>query len=458
MKQRPSLRRRLLAFLALPILALLLLNAVLTYRIALSYSNSIHDRNLAEDTESFAQMLKTMPVSTELSPQARFLLEYDPDGHRYFNVDSHKHGTLSSNADFSQLEKSQDCNNQRSILYSGHLNGQKVRLATSCIQTSLDPGDHLAVTVAETFADRRHRAQEILMITIPMMLLQALCIMALVWFGVNHGLKVIAPLTRRLASRNRELAPISTPDVPREIMPLIETIDGLFGRLATMIEAQDRFVADAAHQLRTPLAGISLHVDQALAATDEKSRNDALEHIRRLNQRTARVSTQLLAMTRAQTSPMNLEPLNLSTLVPDWVASRVPEAIRSCVDLGYHSAGTGPLLVIGHAPSLQEVLDNLIDNALRYAGNASTVTVGLNDAGAEVELYVEDDGPGVAEGLLPRLGERFFRAPGTQQNGTGLGLAIAREAVEHLHGRIHYQHSKPHGLKVSILLPRLKPQ
>lgn len=296
------------------------------------------------------------------------------------------------------------------------------------------------------------------MITIPMMLLQALCIMALVWFGVNHGLKVIAPLTRRLASRNRELAPISTPDVPREIMPLIETIDGLFGRLATMIEAQDRFVADAAHQLRTPLAGISLHVDQALAATDDKSRNDALEHIRRLNQRTARVSTQLLAMTRAQTSPMNLEPLNLSALVPDWVASRVPEAIRSGVDLGYHSAGTGPLLVIGHAPSLQEVLDNLIDNALRYAGNASTVTVGLNDAGAEVELYVEDDGPGVAEGLLPRLGERFFRAPGTQQNGTGLGLAIAREAVEHLHGRIHYQHSKPHGLKVSILLPRLKPQ
>lgn len=458
MKSRPSLRRRLLAFLALPILALLMLNAVLTYRIALAYSNSIHDRNLAEDTDSFAQMLTTMPVSTELSPQARFLLEYDPDGHRYFNVDSHKHGTLSSNADFSQLAQSQDCDNRQPLLYSGHLNGQRVRLATSCVQSSNDPSDHLAVTVAETFADRRHRAQEILMITIPMMLLLALCIMALVWFGVNHGLRIIDPLTRRLASRNRDLAPISTPDVPREILPLIQTIDGLFGRLATMIEAQDRFVADAAHQLRSPLAGISLHVDRALAATDEKSRNEALEHVRRLNLRTARVSTQLLAMTRAQSSPINLEPLNLSQALPDWVASRVPEAIRGDVDLGYHTPTGEPLFVTANAASLQEVLDNLIDNALRYAGPGSTVTVGLLAEADAVALYVEDDGPGVAEELLPRLGERFFRAPGTQQNGTGLGLAIAREAIEHLHGRIVYQLRQPHGLKVTILLPMLKPQ
>ncbi|MBN8797914.1 MAG: sensor histidine kinase N-terminal domain-containing protein, partial [Stenotrophomonas nitritireducens] len=233
--RHPSLRRRLLAFLALPMLVLLLLNAVITYRIALAYSNHLHDRNLLDDTQSFARMLQTMPLSGELSPQARFLLEYDPDGHGYFNVDSLHHGILVSNADFSAVAKSQDCVDSTPLLYSAHLNQQKVRLATLCIQSATDPGDRLAVTVGETFDDRRQRAQEILMITIPMMALLMLCVGALVWFGVNHGLRILRPLTRQLAERKRDLAPISNPDVPREILPLIETIDGLFGRLAEMI-------------------------------------------------------------------------------------------------------------------------------------------------------------------------------------------------------------------------------
>lgn len=452
--RHPSLRRRLLAFLALPMLALLLLNAVITYRIALSYSNHLHDRNLLDDTQSFARMLQTMPLSGELSPQARFLLEYDPDGHGYFNVDSLRHGTLVSNADFTAVAKSQDCIDSTPLLYSAHLNQQKVRLATLCIQSATDPGDRLAVTVGETFDDRRQRAQEILMITIPMMALLMLCVGALVWFGVNHGLRILRPLTRQLAERKRDLAPISSPDVPREILPLIETIDGLFGRLAEMIALQERFVADAAHQLRTPLAGISLHVDRALGATDDKTRTEALEYVRRLNQRTARVSGQLLALTRAQAVPTVVETLDLTALVPEWVAMRVPEAIRAGVDLGYQPPDE-TLRVPGYAPVLQEALDNLIDNALHYAGRGATVTVGVAARGDQVELYVEDDGPGVPEAAMARLGERFYRVAGTQENGTGLGLAIAHEAVEHFHGTIHYQAAIPHGLKVSVLLPRL---
>ncbi len=452
--RRPSLRRRLLAFLALPMLALLLLNAVITYRVALAYSNRMHDRNLLEDTQSFARMLQTMPLSGELSPQARFLLEYDPDGHGYFNVDSLRHGVLVSNADFRAVARAQNCAASRPLLYSAHLNQQKVRLATLCVTSAADPGDRLAVTVGETFANRRQRAQEILMITIPMMALLMLCVGALVWFGVNHGLRILHPLTRELAERNRDLAPISSPEVPREILPLIETIDGLFGRLAEMIALQERFVADAAHQLRTPLAGISLHVDRALGATDERTRAEALQHVRRLNLRAARVSGQLLALTRAQAAPALVETLELTALVPEWVAARVPDAIRAGVDLGYQ-APDGALHAPGYAPMLQEALDNLVDNALRYAGRGATVTVGLAPCGAQVELFVEDDGPGVPDAAMARLGERFYRVEGTREDGTGLGLAIAREAVEHFHGAIDYQSMLPHGLKVSILLPRM---
>ncbi|MFT3800141.1 MAG: sensor histidine kinase N-terminal domain-containing protein [Burkholderiaceae bacterium] len=453
--RRPSLRGRLLAFLALPMAALLLLNAVVSYQIALAYSNHLHDRNLLDDTQSFAQMLQTMPLGSELSPQARFLLEYDPNGHGYFNVNSLHHGTLVSNADFSAVVQSRGCVDATPLLYTAHLNHQKLRLATLCMRSITEPDDRLTVTVGETFADRSQHAWEILMITIPMMALLILGIGALVWFGVNHGLRILEPLTQRLAERNRGLAPISSPDVPREILPLIETIDGLFGRLAEMIALQDRFVADAAHQLRTPLAGISLHMDRALSATDEATRNDALAHVRSLNQRTARISNQLLALTRAQASPPVVETVDLSALAPEWVANRVPEAIRAGIDLGYQPPDD-PMSVLGHAPALHEALDNLIDNALRYAGRGATVTVGLTPAdGDRVELYVEDDGPGIPAAAMARLGERFYRVAGTRESGTGLGLAIAREAVEHFRGTIRYQATLPHGLKVSILLPRL---
>lgn len=452
----PSLRRRLLAFLALPMLGLLTFNTLLAYYVALGYSNRIHDRNLTDDTVSFAQMLGTMPVSSDLSPQARFLIEYDPDGHRYFNVDSSRLGTIAGNADFSAYAPSQDCSGTHPALYEGELNGQQVRMSTVCTQAMNDPQDQLAVTVAESMADRRQRAREILMIVIPLMAMLALGMAALVWFGVTHGLRILTPLTSRLAQRRGELAPISDADVPEEIQPLISTIDGLFARQAEMITLQNRFIADAAHQLRSPLAGMALHVDQALAHGDPESVREALQNIRRLNQRTARVSTQLLALSRAQTVPETVEALDLSELVPQWVGMRVPEAIRDRIDLGYLGSQQR-VRILGNGALLHEALDNLIDNALRYAGVDATVTVGVQTLDDnDVELYVEDNGPGVPEDVMSRLGERFFRAPGTAASGTGLGLAIAHEAVEHLGGRLGYLNRPGGGLKVSITIPLLK--
>ena len=131
----------------------------LAYYVALDYSNRIHDRNLIDDTHSFAQMLSGMPVTSELSPQARFLIEYEPDGHRYFNVDSSRQGTLSGNADFSAYAPSQECTGVDPTLYDGILNGQPVRMATVCTRAMNDPQDQLAVTVAESMAERRQRAR-----------------------------------------------------------------------------------------------------------------------------------------------------------------------------------------------------------------------------------------------------------------------------------------------------------
>jgi two-component system sensor histidine kinase TctE len=451
---QPSLRRRLLAFLLIPVGLLLVLDALLTYGVALAYSNRVHDRDLADDALSLAQMLRKGGIEGHLSRQARFLLEYDPNGRSYYSVISQRHGRLADNAQFPQIAAPPA--DSPPVFYNSTLGSHTLRAATASIHPDADPSDTLAVTVAETLADRHRRAREILLMAVPLQTLLILGVLSLVWFGVNYGLRVLQPLTARLAAREQEITPIGEADVPQEILPLTRTIDALFARLRDALALQERFIADAAHQLRTPLAGLSLHVERALADDNPQNRRDALEHMRQLTLRTARTSAQLLALTRAQSplaAPARHVPVDLARLVPEAVGLRVPEALAAEIDLGYQGV-KGPLPVMGDAGSLHELLDNLVDNALRYAGRGSKVTVGLAPLPeGGVQLRVEDDGPGVPEEWLARLGERFFRVPGSSDAGTGLGLAIVQRIAERHGARVHYRRATRHGLRVDVHFP-----
>ncbi|MBQ4854186.1 sensor histidine kinase N-terminal domain-containing protein [Rhodanobacter sp. B2A1Ga4] len=452
---RPSLRRRLLLALLVPVGVLLLLDALLTYGVALTYANRVHDRDLSDDAVTLATMLGNDRLDGELTPQARFLLEYDPDGHSYFAVSSARHGLLASNGQLPQPAQAPAIG-ARPVLYDAQLAKHALRAATVHIAMSHDPGDSLVVTVAETLRDRHRQAREILLLAIGMQSLLIICVLSLVWFGVGRGLRVLDPLTARLAARTDELTPIDGPDVPQEIRPLTQTIDALFGRLRGMLALHDRFIADAAHQLRTPLAGLSLHVEHAMADPRPETVADALLHIQRLVQRAARTSAQLLALTRAQApSPETGERtlLDLGRFIPEAVAERIHEAIRAGVDLGYEGSGQA-LPVLGDAASLHDLLDNLIDNAVRYAGRGSTVTVRLAaHADGGVNLSVEDNGPGVPPELLPRLSERFFRAAGNNEEGSGLGLAIVQRIAERHHASVTYRSAEPRGLCVEVHFP-----
>jgi len=452
---RPSLRRRLLIFLLIPVAVLLLLDALLTYGVALAYANRVHDRDLSDDALTLAKMLGNAQLGSVLTPQARFLLEYDPDGRSYFSVSSARHGLLAGNGRLPQLAQVPALD-AAPTLYDTRLDQHDLRAATVHTAASQDPNDSLTITVAETLHDRHLQAREILLLATLMQTLLLVSVLSLVWFGVNHGLRVLDPLTARLARRSHELTPIGGADVPQEILPLTRTIDALFSRLRSMLALHDRFIADAAHQLRTPLAGLSLHVDRALADPRPETVADALSHIQRLTRRAARTSSQLLALTRAQASPMDTVDrslLNLTRLIPEAVSLRVHEALGTGVDLGYQGPKQ-PLCILGDASSVQDLLDNLIDNSLRYAGRGSTVTVSLQvqpDGGAS--LSVEDNGPGVPPELLPRLSERFFRAPGSGEEGSGLGLAIVQRIAERHHAEVIYQLGEEHGLCVEVRFP-----
>jgi two-component system sensor histidine kinase TctE len=455
---RPSLRRRLLVFLMIPMAVLLLLDAMVTYGVALAYANRVHDHDLSNDTLSLATLLSNDALGSELSPQAKFLLEYDPDNRGYFSVRSAKNGLLAGSERLQAPEPISMATDAKPTLYNTQLDTHEVRAATVQRLSLKDPGDTLTITVAETLHDRHQQAREILILATVMQTLVIISVLWLVWFGVNHGLRVLDPLTERLARRSHELTPIGGADVPQEILPLTRTIDALFARLRSMLALHDRFIADAAHQLRTPLAGLSLHVDRALADPRPETMTDALSHIHRLTQRVARTSSQLLALTRAQASSvdsMDRNLLDLSRLIPETVALRVHEALGAGVDLGYQGPASHQTLYIeGDVASLQDLLDNLIDNSIRYAGRGSTVTVNLQPRTAGgVSLSVEDNGPGVPPELLPRLSERFFRAPGNAQEGSGLGLAIVQRIAERHHAEVVCRLGEPRGLTVEVRFP-----
>lgn len=453
--RRQSLRRRLLTTLLVPLTLLLLLNSLITYVGALIYANHVHDVNLINDTLTLVQMMAKESPDGRVTPQAQFLLEYEPQGRNYFSVFSSRHGLVAGDASlrppdglFADGDKPQ--------LYNIVIEKHALRAASLQMANPEEQGDLLEVTIAETLHDRHLEARQILLLSIPAQALLIIAAFLLVWLGVRTGLRQLEPLTRELASREHDLAPIGDADVPVEILPLTRTIDGLFARLRGMLALHERFIADAAHQLRTPLAGLSVHAERAQTSNDPATVRDALNHIQRLIVRANRTSSQLLALTRAQTASHeanDIEQLDLALAVPELVGQRVHEALAADIDLGYEGPA-GPLWIHGDRHRLQEMLDNLIDNGLRYAGRGSVMTISLARERDGICLAVEDNGPGVPPTWLERLGERFFRVPGSEEEGSGLGLAIVQRIAEWHGARVRYMAGRHgRGLRVEILFP-----
>jgi two-component system sensor histidine kinase TctE len=315
------------------------------------------------------------------------------------------------------------------------------------------------ISVAQTLRERHALAREILIGVLPIVLGLMLIVLVLVWFGVSRGLHLFDPLTTHLAGRRaRDLSPLDQSIVPVEIQPLTRTVDLLLARLRGLLDLQDRFIADAAHQLRTPLAGLRLQAERALADPRPDSVREALSHVERLSAGAGRAAGQLLALARTQSNVDDDAPViavDLARIARDYVAECVPRALAANVDLGY----AGPkdnAVVAGDAVMLREALVNLVDNALNHVGAGSTVTVEVARELRTVSVSVEDDGPGVSEEWWPRLGERFFRAPGAAREGSGLGLAIVRRIAERHHAALAFARGHGgRGFRVTLRFPAL---
>ena len=291
------------------------------------------------------------------------------------------------------------------------------------------------IQVAQDMAARREMARTLALRTVAPIGVLAPLLMLLAWAVVSSSLAPVQRLQRQVASRQAEnLGAVHGRDLPEEIQPLADELNLLFVRVRQAFEAQKSFVADAAHELRSPLAALKLQVQGLQRAPDEAARERAIQRLTAGIDRATRLVEQLLVLARHQagSAPATpAQPVVLAEVARLAVADAVPQAQARGIDLGVPR--TEPGEVQGHAEALRILMRNLLDNALKYTPEGGTVDLSVQREGASMRLVVEDSGPGIPEEERERVLDRFHRLPGTEAPGSGLGLAIVK-AIAELHG------------------------
>ena len=272
----------------------------------------------------------------------------------------------------------------------------------------------------------------------------------LVWFNVAHGLQPLAALGRQVAGRDPgNLGTLDAGAVPAEVLPLVENLNRLFERVAQLIDNERRFTADASHELRTPLAALKTQAQVALASSDDAERSHALANVITGCDRAAHLVQQLLTLARLDPDELGskAEVCDLQALAGQSVAELAPYALSKNIEIDLAEGAAAEIK--GHAGLIAILLRNLIDNAIRYSPEGGSVHVRVSREGQAVALTVTDQGPGIPAGERDKVGQRFYRALGTEEYGSGLGLSIVKRIAE-LHGANLVLEDGPQGRGLSV--------
>jgi two-component system, OmpR family, sensor histidine kinase TctE len=453
-REQRSLFGEILDWMLAPLLLLWPMSVALTWLVAQNIANKPFDRELGEMVRVLARQVVLAPGAADSTPAAQFtlpagateILHTDEDDDIYYQV-------LGLRGEYLSGDRTLPVPSDEEQLTAGELrfrddmvNNTEVRVAYTWVQLpGRASGSPPLVQVAETLGKRSRLATEIIKgVILPQFVILPLAVL-LVWFALARGIAPLNELQQRIRRRDsNDLSPIDERDAPEEVSPLVRAINDLLARLDQSLGAQKHFLADAAHQLKTPLAGLRTQAELAQREIDAGEREPqalkkSLQQIAFSSQRAAHMVNQLLAMARAedQEHASHKGPVNLVRLATETVRDFVPRAMDKRIDLGYEGPEPGApnhLLVHGHALLLRELIRNLVDNALQYTPAGGTVTVRIveDPFGQVVVLQVEDSGPGIPVAEREQVFRPFYRALGTDVEGSGLGLAIVREiAVQH---------------------------
>jgi len=435
-KTYSSLRKKLLLLLVPPLLILILIVSSILFRFAIVEQRDAFDNALYDSAYSIYQLIQKSDDSIDnlsLPKNEKQFILNDQSDVIFYNVVDTTGKVLNGNNDAGLMPQT---NHPATNPYfrDGTVQNLNVRIVTTLVNIQKN-GVELPVfiQVAETLNKREALASNVLIDIIVPQLILVLFTIAIIWFGVERGLQPLFDLQAAVSKRSYlDLSAIELPDVPTEVMILVNSVNSLMRQLESVLNAQNRFIADAAHQLRTPLAGAQAQLELALSESKPEQHQQLLERVSASMERLSHTITQLLSLARNQQDAshnMALTPVNLNKIAQEVTTDMVPTAIKKGLDLGFE-ADSQKTMVLGDSKRLKEMLYNLVDNAVLYTPAGGKVTVKVQREAGEIVLSVIDNGPGIPKAEREKVFERFHRVMGTGQEGSGLGLSIVMEIAQ----------------------------
>ena len=456
-REQRSLFGEILDWMLTPLLLLWPVGLALTWLVAQGIANKPFDRALIYNAHALAQLVTVQrgkPLFNLPQPASEILRADDSDT-VYYQVLGPRGEWLSGERDLPPPPEEETPLPGDVRLRDAELRGVEIRVAYIWVRLPVEGNPMALVQVAETREKRSMLATEIIKgVMVPQFVLLPLAVL-LVWLALARGIKPLNQLEERIRARSPDdLSPLDHKTVPLEVAPLVDSVNDLLTRLNDSLATQKRFLADAAHQLKTPLAGLRMQADLAQregTSTEELKRS--LQQIGRSSIRATHTVNQLLALARAEAGGVQMAhlPCDLARLTMDVVRDSVPRAMDKRIDLGYDGAepGTPGVWIDGNPTLLKELVRNLVDNAINYTPSTGerpgviTARVLADTFGRVLLLQVEDTGPGVPEAERELIFQPFYRALGSEADGSGLGLPIVQEIARQHQAEIIVEDARP---------------
>jgi two-component system sensor histidine kinase TctE len=453
-----SLFGEILDWMLAPLLLLWPISIAATHHVANDIANEPYDQALAENVGAISRLVRVVDgkVIVSLPTQARTILHADERDDLYFQVRNSQGRLLAGDEQLPAPSGDNEPVLSEVRFRDERLAGDPIRIAYKVHEVEVGQR-WVVIQVAETRHKREALASRIISgVLLPQFAIIPLAVV-LVWLGLSRGLRPLSRLRERMATRRPgDLSPIDSRRVPEEVQPMVRSFNEVMARLEENLQAQQRFIADAAHQMKTPVTGLRMQAELATQETDPAQLRRSVEQIAQAAERAGHLITQLLTLARAESSHEKLhrfEIVGLEGLAREVTLEWVDAAQDKRIDLGFEGS-EWPSAIDGVPLLLRELLKNLIDNAIKYTPSGGRVTVRVVPA-EHIVLEVEDDGIGVAEEDRERIFERFYRVLGTDADGSGLGLAICREIAELHRAAISFlRGSNGIGSRVVVVFPR----
>ena len=445
-REQRSLFGEILDWMLTPLLLLWPISLALTWLVAQSLANKPFDRALVYNVQALAQQVRVGPdqrAQFNLPQPASEILRADETDLVYYQVKGTRGEFLSGERDLPDPPADEEKGNSYEVrIRDDEMRGMEVRVAYTWIRLDTNGHRPALVQVAETREKRSVLAAEIIKgVMLPQFAILPLAVL-LVWLALVRGIQPLSRLEERIRARKGDdLSPLDDKAVPMEVAPLVSSVNDLLERLKESIGTQKRFLADAAHQLKTPLAGLRMQADLAQrsgASEDELKRS--LQQIGRASVQATHTVNQLLALARAEGGGASLpqQQCNMVTMASEVLLDCFGRAADKGIDLGYDGADADApgVVVQGNPTLLKEMVRNLVENAIHYTPSTPerpgvvTLRVLVDPYSKVLVMQVEDNGPGIPAAECELVFQPFYRALGTNVDGSGLGLPIVREIAQ----------------------------